>query len=337
LGQFADGPPRAMFYRQIVERLGALPGVRAAAASYSRPVGLRVMTPILADGQPVVPPGQRPLAVWNGITPGYFQAFRVPIVRGRDFSWKDDEKSQRVVIVSQSMARHFWPNQDAIGKHLVFTRFQQPWEIVGIAADTRTYGLVADPGNVVYTPYAQWTFLGMALTIRTDGDPSLLSKAAIAQIQSVDPDLPVTGIQTMDRFMELALSQPRQTMVLIAGFAAISLLLAALGLYGVMSYAVAQRTNEIGIRRAVGAQAGDVLKLIFMNALRLSLAGVAAGTAAALVMTRLIDRLLYHVASTDPLTFAAVAVLFLAVAMAASYVPAWRATRVDPLEALRSQ
>jgi predicted permease len=335
--QFPDGPRRAQFYRQVVERLAAIPGVRAASASESRPTGLRVLSPILADGQPNVPPGQRPLAVWNGVTPGYFQTFGVPLLRGRDFTWADDDKAPRVVIVSQALARHFWPQEDAIGKHLTFTRFQVPFEIVGIAGDTRTYGLQSDPGNVIFTPYAQWTFVGMALTIRTEGDPARFAKAAIAQVQAVDPDLPVTNLQTMDEVMRSLVSQQRQTMYLIAGFGAVSLLLAVMGLYGVMAYAVAQRTIEIGIRQAIGAQRGDILRLVFGQAMRLSLAGIAAGAVAALVLTRLIGQMLYHVAATDPLTFAAVSLLFLLVAMVASYVPAWRATRVDPLEALRSR
>jgi putative ABC transport system permease protein len=335
--QFPDGPRRAQLYHQLVDRLAAMPGVRSANASASRPMGLRVMSPILADGQPNVPPGQRPLAVWNGVTPGYFQTFGVPLLRGRDFTWADDDKAPRVVIVSQALAHHFWPNEDALGKHLTFTRFQAPFEIVGIAGDTRTYGLQSDPGNVMYTSYAQWTFTGMALTIRTEGDPTRFAKQAIAQVQAVDPNLPVTGVLTMDEMMGTLVSQPRQTMFLIAGFAGVSLLLAVIGLYGVMAYAVAQRTTEIGIRQAIGAQRSDILRLVFGQAIRLSLAGIAAGAVAALLLTRLIGRILYHVGATDPLTFGAVALLFLLVAMAASYIPAWRATRVDPLEALRSR
>jgi len=335
--QFPDGPRRAQFYRQLVDGLAAIPGVRSAAASLSRPMGMRIMSPILADGQPVVLPGERPLAVWNGITPGYFQTYGVPLLRGRDFTWADDAKAPRVVIVSQALAHRFWPHDDPIGKHLTFTRFQVPFEIVGIAGDTRTYGLESKPGNVIFTPYAQWTFVGMALTIRTDGDPAHFAKAATAHVQAIDPDLPVTNVQTVDDLMRDVVSQQRQAMYLIAGFAAVSLLLAVIGLYGAMSYAVAQRTTEIGIRQAIGAQRSDILRMVFGQALRLSLAGIVTGALAALELTRLIDKMLYHVAATDPLTFVAAALLFLLVAMVASYVPAWRATRVDPVEALRSR
>ena len=259
------------------------------------------------------------------------------MLRGRDFTWADDEKAPRVIIVSQSLARRFWPNQDAIGEHLTFTRFQVPFEIVGIAGDTKTNGLQSDPGMVLFTPYAQWTFASMALTIRTEGDPAGFAKAAAAQVQAVDRELPVTNLQTVDALMDSVLTQPRQTMFLIGGFAAVALLLALIGLYGVMAYSVAQRTTEIGIRQAIGAQRGDILRLVFGQAVRLSVLGIGAGAIAAIGLTRLISGMLFHVSATDPPTFGAIAVLFLAITMLATYIPAWRATRVDPLEALRTR
>jgi len=311
--------------------------VRSAVASFARPLGFRVLSPILADGQPNVPPGQRPLAIWNALTPGYFQTYGVPLVRGRDFTWADDEKAPRVVIVSQSLAHRFWPHEDAIGKHLTFTRFQVPFEIVGIAGDTKNNGLQADPRMTLYTAYPQWTFPGMSLAIRTEGDPSGFAKAATTQVQAVDKDIPVTNLQTVDALMDAQLTGQRQTMFLIGGFAAVALLLAVIGLYGVMAYSVAQRTTEIGIRQAIGARRGDILRLVFGQAVRLSLAGIAAGALAAVGLTQLISGMLFHIGATDPFTFGAIAVLFLAVAMLATYIPAWRATRVDPLEALRSR
>jgi predicted permease len=335
-GKYSDGPRRAQFFREVVQRLAAVPGVRSAVASFARPMGFRVLSPILADGQPNVPPGQRPLAIWNGITPGYFQTYGVPLLRGRDFTWADDEKAPRVVIVSQSLARRFWPSEDAVGKHLTFTRFQAAFEIVGIAGDTKTNGLQSDPGMVLYTSYAQWTFPGMSLTIRTEGDPSGFARASATQVHAVDKDIPVTNLQTVDRLMEEQLAGQRQTMSLIGGFAVVALLLAVIGLYGVMAYSVAQRTTEIGIRQAIGAQRGDILRLVFGEAVRLSAAGIAAGAIAAVALTRLLSGMLFHISTTDPPTFAAVAILFLFVAMLATYIPAWRATRVDPLEALRS-
>jgi predicted permease len=333
--KYPDGTRRAEFFRDVVQRLAALPGVRSATASLARPIGFLILSPILADGQPLVPPGQRPLAVWNGVTPGYFRTFGIPLLRGRDFTWADDEKAPRVIVVSQSLANRFWPNQNPLGKHLTFTRFQVPFEIVGVAGDTRTNGLQADPGMVLFTSYAQWTFPKMAVSLRTEGDPRQLSKAAAAQVLAIDRDQPVTGIRTVDDLLDTVLSQSRQTMYLIAGFAAVALLLALMGLYGAMAYSVAQRTVEIGIRQAVGARPADIVRLIVLQAVRLAAAGIAAGILAAIALTRLISTLLFHVNPADPLAFASLAVLFLAVALAASLAPAWQATRVDPLEALR--
>jgi putative ABC transport system permease protein len=283
----------------------------------------------------MVPIGQRPLAVWNGVTPGYFRTFGVPLLRGRDFTWADDEKAPRVIVVSQSLASRFWPNENPLGKHLTFTRFQVPFEIVGVAGNTRNNGLQSDPGMVLFTSYAQWTFPAMALSLRTQRDPRQLAKIGPAQVLAVDRDQPVTTVRTVDELMGTALSQPRQTMYLIAGFAIVSLLLAVTGLYGAIAYSVAQRTVEIGIRQAIGAQPGDILRLVIFQGIRLAAVGIVAGSIAAAGITRLISTLLFRVNATDPATFAVIPVVFLAVALAASFVPAWRATRIDPLEALR--
>jgi predicted permease len=333
--RYPDGAHRSQFFREVVQRLAALPGVRSANASVSLPLGFRILSPVLADGQAMVPIGQRPLAVWNGVTPGYFRTFGVPLLRGRDFTWADDEKAPRVIVVSQSLASRFWPNENPLGKHLTFTRFQVPFEIVGVAGNTRNNGLQSDPGMVLFTSYAQWTFPAMALSLRTQRDPRQLAKIGPAQVLAVDRDQPVTTVRTVDELMGTALSQPRQTMYLIAGFAIVSLLLAVTGLYGAIAYSVAQRTVEIGIRQAIGAQPGDILRLVIFQGIRLAAVGIVAGSIAAAGITRLISTLLFRVNATDPATFAVIPVVFLAVALAASFVPAWRATRIDPLEALR--
>jgi predicted permease len=336
-GKYPDGPRRAQFFEEVVKRLAAIPGVRSAAASFGLPINLRLFSPILADGQPNVPPGQRPLAIWNGATPGYFQTFGIPLLRGRDFTWADDAKAPRVVIVSQSLARRFWPNQSALGKHLTFTRLQTPFEIVGVVGDTKTNGLQVDSGMEMFTPYPQWTFPGMSLTIRTGADPAAFSMAAAAQVQAVDADLPVTQILTLDAVMDQLLTQQRQTMFLIGGFAGVALLLALIGLYGLMAYTVAQRTTEIGIRQAIGARRGDILRMVFGQAIALCLIGIAAGAGAAVALTHLMTGLLFHVSATDPPTFAGIALLFLAVSLLATYIPARRATRIDPLHAMRAR
>jgi putative ABC transport system permease protein len=336
-GKYPDGPRRAQFFEAVVKRLSAIPGVHSATASSSLPINLRVLSPILADGQPNVPAGQRPLAYWNGVTPGYFQTFGIPLVRGRDFTWADDGKAPRVVIVSQSLARRFWPSENAMGKHLTFTRFQAPFEIVGVVGDTKTNGLQADAGMVLFTPYPQWTFPGMSLTIRTEADPSGFSTASTAQVQALDADLPVTQMLTVDAVMEQLLTQQRQTMFLIGGFAGIALLLALIGLYGLMAYSVAQRTMEIGIRQAIGAGRSGILRMVFGQAIRLSLIGVGTGSIAAVAIMQLMAGLLFHVSAVDPPTFAGIALLFLAVSLLATYVPARRATRIDPLIAMQAR
>ena len=335
--QYPAGSKRAQFFREAVQRLTTVPGVRAAAASFSNPVGLRVFAPIEVEGQPPLPLPQRPLAIWNATTPGYFDTFGVPLLSGRDFTWADDEKARLVAIVSQSLARRYWPNQQAIGKHIALGGFETPFEVVGVAGDTRNRGLQSDPGLVMFTPYAQFTFPGMAVTIRTDSDPARFGRAAIMQLRAVDKDLAVTGQQTMDRLMEKQLAQQRQTMFLVGGFAGVALLLALIGLYGVMAYSVAQRTTEFGIRQAIGAQRSDILRMVFGQAARLSVAGIFGGVIAALFLTRLLSGLLFRVSASDPATFCAIALVFLTVALLAAYVPAWRATRVDPVEALRQR
>jgi predicted permease len=334
--KYADGTPRARFAHDLAGRLQALPGVTVAAISQSVPFRGLLLSPVLADGQPVVPPGQRPLAQWNGATPGYFRALGIPLLRGRDFTWADDERSPRVIVVSESLARQFWPSQNPLGKHLTFTRFQVPFEIVGVVADTRTRAVETAPMPIMYTAYAQWTWQAISITVRTQGGtPGALGRAMAAQVSAIDRDLPTTQVGTMDDLVAATLLQRRQTLYLIGGFATVALVLAVLGLYGMMAYSVAQRTAEFGIRQAIGAQRSDILRMVVAQSLRLSVAGVGVGMLAALALTRLIARMLFGVAATDPLVYGVIAAVFLLVATAASLGPAWRATRVDPIEALR--
>jgi putative ABC transport system permease protein len=292
------------------------------------------MAPFLAEGQPVVPVAERPLGEWKAVTPGYFDTMGIPLVRGRAFTWADGPEAPRRVVVSQALARRFWGGSDPIGKRLVYARREFSAEVVGVAGDVKERGLDSAAGLVYYTPYPQFTWPNLALTLRADGDPSALSNAARTQVAAVDPDLPVTRIQTLEQFVAGQLSGRRQTLYLLAGFAAVAALLAVLGLYGAMAWSVAQRNTEIGIRQAIGAQRAEILRLVLGQGLRVAAAGIAVGIAAAVVVTRLLSQMLFHVSGTDPLTYAAVALLFLAVALAATALPAWRAARVDPLRAL---
>ncbi len=333
--RYPDDARRWQFIREVIGRLRALPGVSSVTASLGLPLATPVMAPFLAEGQPVIAMGQRPLAAWNAIAPDYFKTLGIPLVGGRDFSPGDDEHAPKRVIISQSLARRFWPNEDAVGKHISYARRQVLAEIIGVARDVKTQGLEADAGMVFYTPYAQFAWPNMSFTLRTAGDPRQLFNAAQAQVFAVDRDLPVVNPRTTEDLLDGVLAQRRQTMYLVAGFAVVALLLAVVGLYGVMAYSVAQRTAEIGIRQAIGARRGDILRMVMAHALRLSLAGIVVGMIAAAALTRLIARMLYHTSAADPAVYLGISILFLAIALAASYLPAWRATRIDPMTALR--
>ena len=336
-GKYANGPQRAAVMRELTRRLEAEPGVTSAGVSETIPMGPTVFSAVLAEGQPFSALGQRPLAQWTGTSPGLFKTWGVPLVSGRDFTWADDEKAQRVVIINQAMAKRFWPGENAIGKHITFTRLQLPHEVIGVVGDTRAGNFETEPRMMMYSSYAQWTWQRVYLTIRTPLNPQSLSQRLVAQVASVDNNLALTGIRTMDEQVERALAQRKETMYLIAGFAGLALLLAIIGLYGVISYSVAQRTAEIGIRQAIGAQRSDILRMVVGQGVRLSVAGIVAGALGAALLTRMIARLLFQVSATDPLTFLSIAAIFLVVGLGASLLPAWRATRIDPLEALRAR
>jgi predicted permease len=336
-GKYPDGPQRTAVMRELTRRLESEPGVASAAISQTVPMGPSVFSAVLAEGQPFVALGQRPLAQWTGGSPGLFRTMGVPMVSGRDFTWADDEKSPRVVIVNQAMARRFWPDQNPIGKHITITRLQLPHEVIGVVGDTRSGNLETEPPMIMYSSYAQWTWQRVYLTIRTPLNPESLTQRLASQVGSVDRDLAITGTRTMDDLVEQAMAQRKETMYLIAGFAGLALLLAVVGLYGVISYSVAQRTAEIGIRQAIGAQRVDILRMVVGQGLRLSLSGIVVGAIAAAVLTRLLARLLFHVSATDPATFLSIAGIFLVVGLGASCLPAWRATRIDPLDALRTK
>jgi putative ABC transport system permease protein len=335
-GKYPDGPKRAQFVHAIEQGVGQLPGVSAAAVSQSVPLGPVVLSPVLAEDQPVVPVGRRPLAQWNGCTPDFFRAMGIPLLHGRFFTWADDDRAPRVLIVNQALAHRFWPGQSALGKHVTFTRFQAPFEIVGVVGDTRSRGLEVEAPMTIYTAYPQWTWQSVSLELRTTGDPRQLSRSLAAAVASIDKDQPVTAILPMNDVVSAALSQRRETMYLIAGFAAVALILAVIGLYGVMAFSVAQRTVEIGIRQAMGARRGDILRMVLLQGMRLSVLGMVLGVVCAAVVTRLMSGMLFGVSPTDPLTFAAIALLFLVVSLIACLAPAWRATRIAPVTALRA-
>jgi putative ABC transport system permease protein len=333
--RYPDDARRTQFLRETLGRVEALPGVNAASGSLGIPMDSWVRTPFLPEGEALVPIPRRPLAEWMAITPGYFQALGIPMVRGRAFTWADDAGAPRRVIVSQALARRYFGDADPLGKHIVYARREVPAEIVGVAGDVKSRGLDGDAGLVLYTPYPQFGWANVALAFRAAGDPRLLVNAVEAQVRAVDRDLPLIRVQTLDDYVQNALSGRRRLMWLVAGFAGLALLLAAIGLYGVMSYSVAERSAEIGIRQAIGAQPSDILRMVLSDSIRISVVGTAAGVVAAIAATRLLSRMLYHVSPTDPATFAAIAAVILTAGVAASWIPAHRATRVDPVDALR--
>ncbi len=335
--KYPDARQRTAFYEQVRERVAALPGVQSAAFTLQLPVNSYLLAPILVEGQPQVNFAERPLAALISASPDYLQTINVPLRQGRFFTAHDDEQAPSVAIINEKMARRFWPHENPTGKRIVVGRQTALREIVGVVGDVYSLGLTAAPREQVFLPYAQWQWARMNLVVRAAGDPLSLTAAVRREVLAVDKDQPITDVQTMEQNIAGWVAQPRLTMWLFGIFAGAALLLAAIGLYGVMAYSVAQRTNEIGIRMALGAQPSDVLKLVVWQGMRLALIGVACGLAASWALTRLMANLLFGVSAHDPATFALIAALLASVALVACYLPARRATKVDPLVALRCE
>jgi putative ABC transport system permease protein len=282
-----------------------------------------------------------PFADFRSVSPGYFATMGIPLLQGRDFSWSDAPQSPLVVSVSQTMARNFWPHGDALGKRIKLggVNGSAPWvTIVGIVADVHQLELIGPPRPAMYLPASQDAGTGDTLrdwVIRASGDPGALATAVRTAVWAIDPALPISRLQTMERVRSNYLGAQQFNLALVALFGVLALILAGAGLYGVAAYSVAQRRREIGIRMAMGAQASDVLRLVLGYGTKLAVLGLALGSLTALVLARLISSLLYGISQHDPITFVGVAVLLVSVAVMASYIPARRATRVDPLVALR--
>jgi putative ABC transport system permease protein len=260
---------------------------------------------------------------------------RVPLRAGRGFSTADNAKAPKVVIVNQTFARRFWGNQSPLDRHILVGRGPEQSEVIGVAADVKNKGLAEDPQAQLYLPFAQLPWADMNLLVRTAMPPRSITTAVRAQIAAVDPDQPVAGVETVDELVDGSLAQPRFTMLLLAVFSVTALALAVIGIYGVLSYWVAQRRYELGIRLALGAQRADILRLVVRQGFILAAAGIVIGLIAALLLTRLMTSMLYQVDTLDLATFAAAPLVFLSIAMLASYLPARSATRVDAAEALR--
>jgi predicted permease len=333
--RYAGAAKMTDFYDRLVAAVRNVPGVVATAESSALPVNPARFSPALPEGQPAVALMDRPLFNIQTISPGYVATMRVPLLGGREFTKADDSKAPRVVLVNETVARRFWPHENPVGKHILVGRAVVPSEVVGVIGDLRNLGIAADVQPEIYLPFAQLAWPSMHLVVRTAGDPHGFVNTIRSQVMALDRDQPVTSVQTMDEVLETAAAQPRFTTALLGVLSGTALLLAIVGIYGVISYSVSERTQEMGIRLALGADRADIVRLVLRQALLLTLGGIGAGLAASLALTRLLSSMLYHVSATDPMTFAAGSLVFMAVALAASYFPARRATRVDPLVALR--
>src|SRR5579864_7188210 len=325
------------FFREVVARVSTLPGVTSASAVASLPLtGDNIGASIESEEQPT-PMESRPSADFNAVEPDYFATVGVPLIAGRDFTRSDDSNSTPVVIVNRTLAQRFFPNQDPIGKRVRpgigngYSPGEPPMrEIVGVIGDVKQSGLGAQAAPEVYAPLAQSPFGTMFLVIRTANDPRSLIEAARRQVASVDKRVPIYHVETLDQYFAQSVAGPRFNTLLLSGFAGLAVLLACLGVYGVMSYIVVQRTHEIGVRIALGAETGKVLRWVFGRGFLLSSLGATIGLVASFGFTRLLSGLLYGVRATDPVVFAIAALTLLAVASLATYIPARRAAKVDP-------
>jgi putative ABC transport system permease protein len=332
---------RFVFYDAARQRLMAVPGIQDAAFTISLPVqGSNWNSIFIVEGQPVPERANLPSAAWTPVSPSYFDVMGIRLRHGRAFLPTDGPDSPRVAVVNEALARRFWPDGDALGQRIKqgWPEDKTPWrEIVGIVRDVKTGGVDQPTALQAYLPLVHEPGRFLTVVARTAGDPATLARSIEAALQEVDPHLPVYEIHTMDAVVDRSVGQQRLTMILLLGFAALALVMAAVGVFGVTAYAVSQRTHELGVRMALGADRGAVLRLVMREELGACLAGVGLGLAGALALSSLLQGLLFGVAPRDPITLAAVSLLLIAVTALAGYLPARRATRIDPVAALRAE
>jgi predicted permease len=331
------------FYEQLLQKLAAIPGVKSASAGWPLPLSNSHATVSFEiAGRPVLP-GDRPSESLSVVMPGYFETLRIQLLSGRNFTDQDGLQGSPVAIVNQAFARKYFPNESAIGQHIQpglgdDSKFDHSSrEIVGVVGDIRRAGLTTDPDPEYYLPLAQALISEPYLTIRTSGDPSSLESAVRAAVNQIDNGAPVYQTRTLAEYLTRSEGQPRFETLLLTCFAGVALLLDAIGLYGLLSYIVVQRTFELGLRMAIGAQREDVLRMILYRGLKLAGLGILAGFAASTLLTGLLTHMLYRVKPLDPVTFCAVGLVLVAVSALASLPPAWRASRLDPMTTLRDQ
>lgn len=337
--KYPDPENRRAFVHDVIARLESLPGAQSVGATNFLPLtGFWGSTTFTIEGQPAPAPGEEPAADDRVATENYFRAMAISLVRGREFTEADKDGAPKVVIINETLARRFFPNQDPVGKRLNLGEADKPdmWEIVGVVRDVKSFGLSEETHLDIYRPYDQLSSSLIAFTIRTASDPAGLAAAVREEVWSVDKDQPFfSKVLPMEQLASDSITLRRVSMLLLGAFATLAFILAVMGIYGVMSYSVTQRTQEIGIRMALGASRRDVFKLIIGHGMLLAAIGAGAGLLAAFAITRLMASLLFGVSATDPITFAAIPVVLAGVALAACAMPARRATKVDPMVALR--
>jgi putative ABC transport system permease protein len=329
------------FHEEMIRRVQTLPGVKSASLTTSLPLEGSDTNDFILEIRPTPPGTSAEVAEFLAVGPEYFRTLGIPLLKGRYLSEQDRGETPPVMVISQTMARRYFPDEDPIGMRLKTGGCTEcPWTtIVGVVGDVKNEGLSAEDSPAMYCPYVQEPFniRTMTLVLRAEGDPAPLVAAVRREVNSIDPDLALADIKTMEQLMSESLGRSRYRGVLLGIFAVVALTLATVGIYGVIAYAVSQRTREIGIRIALGARRRDIFRMVVGHGMILSLIGVALGVAASLALTRFLSSLLYGVSNTDPLTFTSVVLLLITVALLACSIPARRATRIDPLIALRHE
>jgi putative ABC transport system permease protein len=339
--KYPEREQRAAFYTEALERIAAVSGVSSAAIIYPLPLGGSFESYTFdIEGLPPFPPGQQPSADRRIISPDYFRTMGTSLLKGRVFGAQDQARAPAVVIINETFAREFFPDAEAIGRRILPGESGQPVarEIVGVVADIRHAGLDVEPTPEYYVPYQQASVDDLTVVVRTTGtQPSAIAMPVRESIRAIDKEQPVYNIRPMTQLIDDSVAQRRFNMALLGGFALLALVLASIGIYGVMSYSVAQRTREIGVRIALGAQPRDVLRTVLSQALILTVMGLVLGVFGAIALSKFLVTLLFGIKPTDPLTFALVSIVLGTIAIVACFIPARRATKIDPLVALKAE